>query len=357
MSGDLQYRVNRSWLDSTQANVAHKHFFWDFLHFINDHVSMNIIAYGTGTTQEGSSTPTSWLTWDDPAPMSSNAWFVFEANLASEYLNASGSLKWQCKIQVADESSFDDPSGSDYGKEGDSNAIVCLRLSVDGGWNSGTLDFEPISGSGTGNNHAIFKVKNIDYYCHFIGDNDTLWWTGRPSIGTFSQNRGGYLGIINRRTSDIVKPCISMVGAISNAVEASYGEDAHICKDTSFNHQFSYGATNSQWPSHHLATDGLTSIDGTGKLRLESWNVEILQNMGVYKYTNESYVLRILLAEYVVPDNCNVLGELRLIGACGIGHGEGTLFGTDNDYMQIAHSPDTFGGIAMQWPIGQSASF
>jgi len=357
MSGDLQYRINRSWLDSTQTNVAHKHFFWDFLNFINDHTAMNIIAYGTAAVQQGSSAPTAWLTWDDPPPMSDNAWFVFEANLASEYLNSSGTMKWQCKIQVADESSFDDPSGNDYGKEGDANAIVCSRLSVDGGWSSGTLDFEPVSTAEASDNHSIFRTKSLDYYSHFIGDNDTLWWTGRPSVGSFSQNRGGYLGMLNRRSVNILKPCISMVGTISGSAEGSYGEDSHICKDTSNSHQFSYLTSNIQWPSYNLARDGITALDGTGKLRIEPWNVEVLQNMGTHKWANESYVLGMLVAEYVVPDNCNVLGELRLIGACSIAHSEGTIFGTDSDYMQIAHSPGTYGGIAMQWPAGQSASF
>lgn len=358
MSGDLQYRVNRSWANVTQPNISHFRYFWEYLNFINSHPNFSIIAYGTGALQQGTSTPTAWLSWDDPPPMASNAWFVFRADNASIGLNGLGNYRWECKIQVADETEFDDPSGNDYGKESDANGIICSRLSAKGGWNGGSLDFAPSGGEDSGDNNALFKGKAIDFYSHIVGDDDTMFWLGRPGIPDFHRQRGGYLGMTVRRNSSILNPCISMVGAISTAAEATYGEDSHICKDTGTSHQFSFGSSsNSRWPTYHLSRDNITAIKGGGKIRLNTWNKEIVQNMGTFKATSEELILSMRISEYSTPDDHNVLGQLRLIGSCGIIIGEGVVFGTNSDWMQIGHAPGTYGGIAMRWPTGVAASF
>ena len=59
-----------------------------------------------------------------------------------------------------------------------------------------------------------------------------------------------------------------------------------------------------------------------------------------------------LAAQYESPAAFGVLGEYRLLGAVGTGHGEGALLGSTSEWLQFCKDSTTHGGIAMRWPAG-----
>ena len=134
MSGDYRTRENRVWDDTIQNNVAPFRFFWEFVTFVNNHTGFTVLAYGTDTTQSGTTIPASWLAWDGVTapPFSDKDWFVFRADNASTLLNGNGNYQWEAKIQVVNTSgtNFTDCSGINYGLTTEDQFRVIENISL-----------------------------------------------------------------------------------------------------------------------------------------------------------------------------------------------------------------------------------
>jgi hypothetical protein len=351
MSGYIQYRVNRSWVDSSQTGVACFRVFWELLNFINDYFGYEFIAYGNETSQLGTTPPDSWFEWDDPPNYIDNNWFVFEAKNASALLNDDGTRPWQCKVQVYNSSSagagFNEPSGTDYGYKGEYQ-LICFRFSPDGDWSAGSKDFVPSSGADFSQNYCIYRGSSVDFGIHFIGDNDTIWFIGDIGsyIGTWSHTRGCYVGELVRRNSSHTKPELFMTGRIANNAIGT-GLDAVIGRQSATNRAFGINQ-NTPWPSFSLAQDDLNEVTthilgGLSStfqkdLPLDPWsgNVELVSMMVRQEYSTINF---------------SILGDLRFLRTCSDDYSGGTVL-PDGNWIQIAEGYGTYGGIVMPWPNG-----
>lgn len=363
MGGNYQTRENRVWLDSTQNNVAPFRFFWEYMNFIEDHTNMNVIAYGEGTSQLGTSLPTSWLAWDGiiSPPMNNQAWFVFEASVASVYLNGNGDYKWQAKIQVVNDSTvlFSDCSGINYGLTTE-DQLVAIRCSPHGGWaGPTTLDFVPSSGSDISDNYAMFYEDGIDFRVHFFGDDDMLHWEGiGGSPANYDIERGGYIGMVNRRDDQVDDPFIMMIGRIGDDAAAT-GRLAKFSKGISTTSQFytitTEATASSGWPAYMLSRDGTTEVNN---YKIDQDGDYWAKACGDYQYKtpNEKITWAMVVAMWETPNEYQELGELLYIYSTSGVLSEGTVFGEDLDFIELSNNTDgtARGGIAVKWPDGES---
>jgi len=370
MSGTFTHRVNRLWDASVQANMSVPAFFWEWLNYVKNHLGLNFVAYGVGKTQTGVTPPASWIDdFDpetDPNPYTDNSWFVFEATNADNLLDGGGSNPWQCKIQMTTSTGFDDCNVADIDYDEETQTwCVCMRSSCCGGWvGSGTLDFQPSGGEEISNNVRIFYGQNVSYILDIIGDDDTLFWDGAAFTGSLSnadaRTRGGYLGMIVRRSSVIDYPFLMTVGRISDAVAGAEDLAINRCS-SSANHQWQKVAGTTaltpgycRWMTYTLWKDG-TKIEGHNVHAHDCWHPADMNKITPDPATGDIVIPACLVSQWVDPDKYAIIGELRLIGTTGYEFDHGVVVGTNADWRQFCYNATVDSGMLMMWPAGVTA--
>lgn len=364
MSGTFQSRVNRYWDASTLA-IAPAVFFWEWLSFVNDHPGMSFVGYGTGKTPSGTTPPAEWFNWDPETtpspPMGSNSWFVFQADNADALLDGGGSNPWQVKIQMTLSSGFDDCNVADtsYGEEGQTY-VVCIRVSPGAGWDNVTaLDFSPVGGEAVSDNFNIFQESSDGkFVIDFVGDDDTLLWKGACFDGTMAaeakmRSRGGYLGMLQRRSSAIVNPFLLTAGRIYDTTAMS-GRDAIISCNTTSSYQFSPTSSlfgnGTRWPSFSLWDDSSIAVEIH---QHDLWDNETKNRVAIDRSTGETVVLGILVGQFEEANNrMAIIGEYRYLGATAYDYAQHAVVGDDENWIQIAYDVPTYPGVLMRWPAG-----
>jgi hypothetical protein len=366
MGGVMRYRVNRNWNDPDNANKAPKRFFWELLSFFYDHPNYSIVAYGDlsapdtgrelGTAwPDGTGGEADWLSWPAPASeptIPENGWFVIQADLASPVLDGAGSMQWQAKFQYTLSTGFDDPSGVDYNLETDTE-IVAVRFSIDGGWNHAAFDFSDVATVPASTNAEAFYEDGINFGVHILGDADTVWWVGAGSgsgLPLEDRTRGGYLGLVRRRSAAISYPCLMMVGRVSQYNEGSGQQNILSRRTTNSNYLFNTIPAYVTWWSYLVGHDDGV-IEGADKWLAFTWG-SFHQTQPDDHWTDEFLIKSIPLRLHTGPDYYSKYGELRFLGCCNDQHGLWEICGDDGDYMQIASDAATYGGITMPWPAG-----
>lgn len=367
MSGTLKHRVNRGWDSTTQAGVAAARFFWDWLHFINIHTGLAVVEVGTGTTSHGTTIPTEWLGWNgvdnpttlSPIPLDSNSWIVFRAIYADPLLNGGGTMQWEAKLQMTMGTAYDDPSGIDYGLDGQTHNVV-LRACPAGGWTgSGTWDFIPAM-SQPSQDFRLFGYTSSqadkDYVLDIVGDDDTIWWRGAAADFTGDSKedrvRGGYLGMINRRNADITWPFFVMAGPLCDLSSSRTTDGMIFSRHSEFTEYglFNYEFGNLRWRTYSLGFDNIK----VGTHRVDVWHLNTLSYMTPYHFTDEGIYPRMLLLQYEQPNHFAIIGEFRGYVVTPTSIGFSVVFGDTLEYIQIGAYPATYGGFAMPWPTGIS---
>jgi hypothetical protein len=366
MSGDMEHRENRSWLDATQTGHTLDRLFGEFLAFFADHPEYDIISYGTAKVETGTTTPATWLAWANTdgsgaVPWSENSWFVVEAQKASATLNGDGTRQWQAKFQVANATGFDDCNVADtaYLHEADTG-VLCVRFSPDGGWvGSGTLDFSAVVAS---DNYRIADVPaaNCAFYLHIAGDNDTVGWVGQidndGQLPNYLRQRMGVIGEIVRRSSGHTKPellivtrMIDAIGTTAHDLGKGVGEGDRLVFDSP--------AGSGGVPSFSLAADGTAlenhRIDGATpgahilNAHHDGTTNDIMFATGPDPWSGDDEVMAILVRQAQSSHN-SVLGQLRLFGSCDERILAGAVLG-DGSYLSVGKDTNTDGGIAFVW--------
>lgn len=360
MSGVMNYRVNRVWDSTIQVNVSAARYFWEWLNFVNDHPGLTVVEVGTGTTSIGSTIPAEWLSWDgvtDPTTLSPNAldpnsWLVFAAVNADPALAGGGGMPWQAKVQVAFGGTvYDDPSGTDYGHDGDTDVVV-FRSSPAAGWTgSTTWNFVPGSGEETSPDMVAYEGQNKDFYLDLVGDDDTLFWKGAtgdfPTDDPLTRSRSGYLGMINRRSASISWPFWMTMGKMYDATQGSGEGQATNSKRaaTTARSVWAWDKDQWYWPSWSLGRDDT----GVAIHRVDAWHQTLLSNLGPNMYTGDDVLPGLLLAELEPLDRYDILGELRFLVATDFSYGHHTVFGDNADLIQFCEFATSYSGIAMPW--------
>jgi len=339
------------------ANRSAAAFFWNWLKYIDSHSGLVWKGYGTGKSQSGVTPPAGWLSWNpasvDPVPWGDNSWVVFEAENADPLLNGGGGMPWQCKLQTTLATAFDDCNAADidYGKEGSTYA-VCGRVCATGGWNETTLDFTPIGGEEGSDNHLWWggdssSGLNEYFNLEIVGDDDTIVWNGAgydtPGYPeqTAWQNRNGYLGMIQRRSSVITYPFYYQCGRLG---DISYGAG-----EREWNRKNEAWYWDAPWPSYSLWKDG-TKVTTHWQ---DTWDGTTLTHISRHVESGEDVILSCLLAQWQAPSKFAIIGEYRLLGAVGFDWGYHEVRGTDPQWFQFCYDPAAEGGMAMRWPVGE----
>lgn len=358
MSGIFTHRVNRTW-DRSQTNITAAVFFWDWINYIDDHAGMTWIAYGTGKTQTGTTPPSSWLNWDtvnDPVPWGDNSWVVFEASNADPLLDGGGGMPWQMKLQVTLATAFDDcnVADTDYDFEGRAHSVAG-RVCPVGGWDSTPLDFNPVSGEEISTNFLMygyppststFYTSNENYYLDIIGDDDTIFWTGaafETPANSADRSRGGYVGMIQRRSSAVTYPFYFTTGAL---FDINAGQNTNI-KSTSTLSQWEHGPNGADWPDYSLWLDKTKVSEHA----YDTWERSLHAKLQTHVESGDSILYSILLCQWENPLKYAILGDLRLIHSCGNDWAWHEIRGTDPQYRNFIYG-NTAGGIAERWPVG-----
>jgi len=353
MSGSFFGYTSRYWDATLRANMSPAVFFLEWMLAVDSHVGLKWDGYGTGKSQLGVAPPIAWLTWNpalsDP-PWADNSWVVFTATNASPALDGSGGQAWQCKLQVTLSTGFDDcnVADTDYGKEA-TTYIVCGRVSARGGWSSVTLDFTHAAS----NNYTWFggtdaSGKNPSFYLNVIGDDDTLAWDGAAFSSPADiqdRTRGGYLGMLRRRTDAITYPFLYSVGRIANIATMAGGGERGVCgrnRGSADAFQWTENLAPA-WPSYSLFSDGTA--------------VTTHRHDTCYNYlwftafipTGEDILYAIPIAQYQAPNSYGIIGEMRFIAVCSPTWAYHEVRGVDPQWTEIAAQNR---GIAMRWPTG-----
>jgi len=361
MSGAMQYRVNRFRDSTVLPNRTHYRFFWEWLQYINSHPNLSVVEAGTGTTSHGAAIPAQWLSWDgivDPSTLTpaldSNSWVVFRADNADPLLNGGGTMQWEAKIQVS-ATAYSDPSGTDYGKNGQIN-IVVLRSCPAGGWTgTPTWDFAPIGGEESSLDQAIYQGQNLDYYLDIVGDDDTLFWRGAagefPTDDPPSRSKGGYLGMTQRRSADITWPFFMMCGRISDTGSGTGENAGNSRRDTNNYYAWArnYTLGDNMWPTYSVGRDGIRVTAH----KIESWHRTISAYMSPFHYTGEDVLAQFMYCERQGLDRYDVLGELRFVMATDFSKAHSLVFGDSLDLIQFAFDSASYGGLVMPWKPGE----
>lgn len=351
MSGTLLHRVNRKWENASQPGVMNFRMFWELLNFFVDHPGYSIISYGVGGTEQGTSTPTAWLVWGSPPPMSENAWFVVNADNSSATLNGDGSRQWQAKFQVANSTPYADASGSDKGLDG-TTGVVAVRLSPDGQWvGSATRDFLGVTSSPD----LIWctdAASDEDFNIHFCGDNETVIAVGQVVTGgyatpSYSYQRAAYIGETVRRNANHLKPEYLMAPNMRDATAAAaYPVCARFSNST---HQFSESSVIQN--SFSLAADGSGVLQHkhAGMFRdTTSYDSFWGQSMDPEPWGGSYINMSVMFRQYYQEHN-SILGQLRFFGLLSNMIAEGNLTG-DGTVLSCGYSTTSRAGVGIPWP-------
>jgi hypothetical protein len=351
MSGVMTYRLNRKWQNSAQPGDMHFRMFWELLNFFNDHAGYSIVSYGEGATEQGTSTPTAWLTWNDPPPMAENAWFVVNADNSSATLNGDQSRQWQVKFQVANSAAYADTSGSDKGLDG-STGVVAVRMSPDGGWVGGaTRDFVAVTASGD-LRWSSDSAADEDFNLHLAGDDDTIVVVGQVVTGgyttpNYSYQRAGYLGQLARRNSNHVKPellvapyFIDAAAAAAYPICARYNSSTHQFSEASaIPNSFSLAADGTPVEQHMFAGmhRDTTSYDSFWQINSdpEPWGGTTVK-IGIPVRQN-------------FEEHNSLLGQLRFFASLSNAISEGNLTG-DGTTLSCGYNTAVRAGVGFPWP-------
>lgn len=369
MSGSIQYRVNRQWDSTINATAAAARFFWEWLHFVNDHTGLAIVEVGTGTTSHGAVIPLEWLAWngsDDPttlAPiaLNSNSWIVFRAIYAEPLLNGGGTTPWEAKIQMTLGTAYADPSGTDYGLNGQTHQVI-LRASAAAGWTGNpTWDFVPGGGQEASEDIRIFGYTTSqagkDYNLDIVADDDTVWWRGAagewPGDTKEDRSRGGYLGMIARRNSDITWPFYAMANPLNDIANSGSIDTREWGRHSEFSDYglFNYKDENLNAYTYSVAYDN-TRVTSH---RADPWHLNAISYMNPYHYTPDNILPQMLLLQYDTGNGYfGIIGEMRGLVVTPPSIGFSVVFGANDDYIQSGARAASYGGIGMPWPTGIS---
>lgn len=366
MSGLFTPRVNRSWSCAT-ANIASAVFFWEWLRYFESHVGFDFVGYGTDKVQGGTEPPDAWKDWlphepdleSVPVSMGDNSWFVVEAKNADAMLDGGGSHAWQIKFQYTSSTGFDDCNVADidYGEETTLN-IVAVRANAVGGWNGTSLDFAPVGGEESSDNYLIWNGEDRRFFLDIIGDDDTIFYkgacmenTGGP-VEARARTRGGYFGMLQRRSAAIAVPFFMKIGRLANIAQGT-GRDAGNSRYDGNSYAewdgSAYWNRGVKWPSYSLWKDG-TRVT---KHHHDTWDSFSLPLMCIDPITGDDVVPAMLVAQKENPKKHGIIGEYRFIGATHTKHAQHALFGDDLEWQEICRDIVAYGGgIAMRWPEG-----
>lgn len=351
MSGTMLYRVNRKWENAGQPGDMNFRMFWELLTFFDDHPGYSIISYGEGAVEQGTSTPTAWLTWSDPPPMAENAWFVVTADNSSATLNGDGSRPWQAKFQVANSTTYADASGSDKGLDG-TTGVVAVRFSPDGGWVGGaTRDFVAVTDS-PDLEWSFDASSDEDFNLHLAGDNETVAVVGQVGAGVFAApnyalQRAGYLGEVARRNANHSKPEYLLAPNFRSTGGAA---DYPICgRYSNGSQQFSEASVILK--SFSLAADGTEVLQHkhAGLFRdTASYDSFWQQNVDPEPWSGSYVSLGILLRQNYEEHN-SLLGQLRFFGLLSNMIAEGNLTGSGS-ILSCGYNTTARAGVGFPWP-------
>ena len=350
MSGVMQYRVNRVWQNSSQPGVMNFRMFWELLTFFAEHTGYSIISYGTGPTEQGTSTPTAWLTWNDPPPMGENAWFVVRADNSSATLNGDGSRQWQAKFQVSNSSPYADTSGSDKGMDGNTG-LVAVRLSPDGGWVGGaTRDFSAVVSSAD----LVWctdAASDEDFNLHLAGDNETIVAVGQvvtngATTPNYAYQRLAYIGELARRNANHTKPEYLIAPKFYDAgqtptepiIGRTDNADHFFSEASVIQNSFSLAADGSEVNQHMHA--GLYRATG-------GYGSEFGRYAGTDPWSGEEIALAPLVRQNW-QEHQSLLGQLRFFSLINAFVAEGNLF-TDN-ILSCGYNTIGSAGVGFPWP-------
>ena len=199
--------------------------------------------------------------------------------------------------------------------------------------------------------------ENFDgkFFLDIIGDDDTIWWKGSCYIDPVSnaarRARGGHIGLLTRRSSDVTYPFLLMSSSlIDNSSSGNYYPVFYCNSNGMFNPPTQeFGAINYQ-PSYSLWKDG-TQVKNHIH---DSYDTTTLPRIVRDVVTNGIVVLGILVGQHE-PDNgrAALMGEYRLVGATGFEFGQNSLVGDNLDWIQAGwDSSGAYPGILMRWPAG-----
>lgn len=370
MSGAFQHRVNRLWDVASQTDMTVPAFFWEWLKFVQDHTGLDFVGYGTGKVQSGTTPPAAWIDDFDPEtdsnPYGDNSWFVFEAANADNLLDGGGLNPWQAKIQMTTTTGFDDcnVADTDHGQEGNT-WCVCIRCSARAGWDGVTdLEFEPTGGEAISQNCRMMNGQNVNYILDIIGDDDTLFWDGACFSGDIAnadaRSRGGYIGMLVRRSSVIEYPFIMTIGRMHDGGQEIEDRAINRCSQDADSQWERVDGTTSltpgffRWPTYTLWVDK-TKIEGSNIHAHDCWHVEDLYRMTPDPATGDIVIPACLVAQWLAPNKYAILGELRLIGATAYQYDLGVVVGTSADWRQFCYNATSDSGMLMMWPAGVPA--
>jgi hypothetical protein len=352
----MTYRLNRKWQNSAQPGDMNFRMFWELLNFFNDHAGYSIISYGEAGVEQGTSTPTAWLTWNDPPPMAENAWFVVRADNSSASLNGDGSRKWQAKFQVANGSAYADASGSDKGEDG-TTGVVTVRLSPDGGWVGGaTRDFVAVTDSGD-LRWSFDAASDEDFNLHLAGDDDTIVAVGHVATGsyaspTYNYQRAGYIGQLARRNANHAKPEYLIAPVFRDSTGAA---DYPVCaRHNNSSYQFSEASVLSN--SFSLAADGSQVLQHkhAGLFRdTISYDAFWGQSFDPEPWGG-SYIGFGCLVRQNYEDHNSLLGQLRFMVLLTNAIAEGNLTGAGS-VLSCGYLTNTRAGVGFPWPGATTA--
>lgn len=360
MSGDMQFRENRSWVNSTQDRKGIHRLFAEFLAYFANHQEFDIISYGTAKVETGTSVPASWLAWANTdgsgvPPMADNSWFVAQAQKASATLNGDGSRPWEAKFQFTDITGFDDCNVADVDYSGEGNVQrMYVRFSPDGGWvGSGTLDFVAVTASVNLQVADFTRVTGqLDFQIHFIGDDDTIIWVAQAAQSVagfpiYANQKLGYLGEIVRRYSNHLKPELAIIADMRWTGGWALKKGSNEYNTAIFNNPRYNG---SDVPSFSLGADG-TEVTrhmcwcGANNLAAD---YDLLWNGSADHWTGDAEFLAIKVRQNHEEHN-SLLGQLRLIQAAANYVSEGNLWG-DGTRLSCGAETSIRGGLAVPWP-------
>lgn len=360
MSGLFTPRVNRSW-GKDQANICAAVFFWEWLKYFEAHNGFDFVSYGTGKVLGGAGDPpAAWKDWKPHAPdleavpMGDNSWFVVEAKNADAQLDGGGSHPWQIKLQMTLATGFDDCNVADnnYGFE-TQTYCVAIRANAMGGFDNVSLDFVPVGGEESSDNYLMFYGQDENFYLDIVGDDDTVFWKGSAFDTTeyLSQSRSGYVGMLQRRSAAIANPFFMKIGRISD--QGSGAGELNINNRSLSNANaewqadgyWNYGVG---WPSYSVWSDG-TRVTTHHQ---DCWDFQSLPDVTKHPVSGDDIVPAMLVSQKQAPAHHAIIGEYRFIGATFTRYAQHTLFGDNQEWIEICYASTTYGGVAMRWPDG-----
>jgi len=251
----------------------------------------------------------------------------------------------------------------DYGQE-TLTYIVAARCSAMGGWSPVSLDFAPTGGEQASTNYRLWGGTGEWYgqeeffNLEIIGDDDTLVWIGSaydtPGSGgdQWVQSRGGYMGMLQRRSPSITYPFFFKAGSLQDLSVSSADRAINSRNDTNVTFEWNTSTsttTGPYWPSYSLWKDG-TRITAH---RNDTWYNSTLSRNGKHIETGEDVLWGMLVAQWQSPNKFAIIGEYRFLAAVASDWGRHEVRGTDPQWIQFCHDPLSYNGVVMRWPVGE----